>query len=268
MITRASVLGDYLRARRGLVSPESIGLAADPGRKVPGLRRSEVALAAGVSENYYLRLEQGRDQRPSEQVLLALARALQLDHYAIEYMFRVAYGEYPPAPASEPDESLVALLEHWRHTAAYITDGNHDIVAANDMALRIGRGFLDVGQNNVVSYFSDHMRTIAKDWETSAAHMTASLRYHSDPLSPRLQQIVGELSAASPTFARLWARHDAWPQADGVTQAMFDGFGVVDLQYQNLEVPGRPGHVLRTTFAPPNTPGAAVLAYLAAQHTG
>jgi transcriptional regulator with XRE-family HTH domain len=268
MVTRASALGEYLRARRGLILPESIGIDPASRRKVTGLRRSEVAEAAGVSENYYLRLEQGRDQRPSEQVLGALGRALQLDRFAIEYMFRIAYGEHPPStPAAGADESLAALLDHWQHTAAYITDDNHDIVASNALARSIGRGFLDVGHNSVVGFFSDHTREIAVDWEASAAQMTAALRFHSDPLSARLRELVEELTALSPTFARLWPRHDAWPLADGVTQATFTGFGVVDLHYQNLEIPGRPGHVLTTIFAEPNTPGVAVLAYLAAQQS-
>ncbi|GAA2052348.1 helix-turn-helix domain-containing protein [Leifsonia soli] len=266
MVTRASALGEYLRARRAVTPPESLGIVRASNRKVSGLRRSEVAAAAGVSENYYLRLEQGRDQRPSEQVLSALGRALRLDHFAMDYLFRIAYAEDSPAnPVTGPDESLLALLDHWKHTAAYITDGNHDIVASNVLARRIGRGLLDVGQNNVVSFFLDRSRAGADDDEESAIHLAAALRFHSHPLDPRLHQVVDELSALSPVFARVWPRHDAWPLADGVTQASFDGFGVVDLTFQNLEIPGRPGYVLTTTFAPPNTPGAAVLAYLAAQ---
>lgn len=266
MVTRATVLGEYLRARRGLVAPGDVGIPVDTGRKVTGLRRSEVAELAGVSENYYLRLEQGRDQRPSEQVLGALARALRLDHYATEYVFRIAYSELSSEETrSAPDESLLELLNHWRQNPAYITDGNHDIVASNALAGKVGRGFLDVGRNNVVAYFSDHTQEVAIDWEESAAHVAAALRFHSDPLSPRLQQIVAELSAASPVFATLWPRHDAWPLADGIARHAVDGFGLVDLHYQNLAIPGRPGHVLTTIFAEPNTPGVAVLAYLAAQ---
>lgn len=266
MITRATVLGDYLRARRGLIAPEAVGIPSEPGRRVTGLRRSEVAALAGVSENYYLRLEQGRDQRPSEQVLGALARALQLDAFATEYLFRIAYSELSAEDVpSPPDESLLELLTHWRHNAAFVTDGNHDIVASNDLAGKVGRGFLDVGQNNVVAYFSRHTQEVAIDWEESAVHLVAALRFHSDPLSPRLRQIVDELSATSPLFASLWPRHDAWPLADGVARHAVEGFGLVDLHYQNLAIPGRPGHVLTTIFAEPNTPGVAVLAYLAAQ---
>ncbi|MFK3672014.1 helix-turn-helix domain-containing protein [Leifsonia aquatica] len=264
MVTRATVLGEYLRARRGLVAPEDVGIAVDPGRKVTGLRRSEVAELAGVSENYYLRLEQGRDQRPSEQVLGALARALRLDHYATEYVFRIAYGELSDQDAPDvPDDSLLELLNHWRQNPAYITDGNHDIVASNALAGKVGRGFLDAGRNNVVAFFSDHTQEVAIEWEESAAHLVAALRFHSDPLSPRRQQIVDELTATSPVFARLWPRHDAWPLADGIARHAVDGFGLVDLRYQNLAIPGRPGHVLTTIFAEPNTPGVAVLAYLA-----
>lgn len=266
MVTRVSALGEYLRARRGLIAPESAGVAAEPGRRVTGLRRSEVAALAGVSENYYLRLEQGRDQRPSEQVLGALARALQLDRYATEYLFRVAYDE-PEADEAVvvPDESVIELLTHWNRNPTYITDGNHDIVASNALARRVGAGAFEVGGNTIVAFFGERGREAAVDWEASAPHMAATLRYHSHPDDPRLQQIVAELTASSPVFAEVWPRHDAWPLAGGTSRYPVEGFGLVELRHQNLAIPGRVGHQLTTIFAEPGTPGVAVLAYLAAQ---
>ncbi|MGA1837918.1 helix-turn-helix transcriptional regulator [Herbiconiux sp. 11R-BC] len=267
MAIGASALGEYLRARRGLVQPADAGIVPEPGRRVSGLRRREVAELAGVSADYYLRLEQGRDQRPSEQVLTAIGRALQLDPHAMEYMFRLAYGpgaDEPPRSAA-PGEDLLALLEHWADTPAYITDGNHDIVASNALAHRIGHGFLDVGGNNVVAFFDAHTRAVADDWENSAAQLAAALRFDSDPASPRLAEIVSQLTAADPEFERVWRRHDARPLSDGVAQHYLEGFGSFPLRFQNLTIPGYPGYILTTMFAEPDTVGVAVLAYLAAQ---
>ncbi|ARJ05249.1 transcriptional regulator [Cnuibacter physcomitrellae] len=265
-VTRAKALGDYLRARRHLVSPVTVGIPVEPGRKVAGLRRSEVATLAGVSEQYYLRLEQGHDQRPSEQVLLALGRALQLDEYALDYLFRVAYAaEGTPAVDPLAEESITELLEHWSHSAVIVSDGNHDIVAVNRLAQQLGQGMLEVGDNSVVAYFSDEVREVTVDWEHGAANTAASLRFHSDPLSPRLQEIVDQLTASSPTFARLWPRHDAWPVADGRTQMHVEEFGTFDVEFTTLVVPGRPRHVLTIMFPPADSPAAAVFAYLAAR---
>lgn len=275
-VTRAAALGDYLRARRGLVRPEDVGFVPEDGRRVAGLRRTEVAALADVSADYYLRLEQGRDQRPSEEVLAGIGRALRLDEHAVDYLFRLAYdvdlfpaerrpldtGRPAPAGRSVPDTTL---LDHWSDTGAYITDGNRDIVASNALARRIGGGLLDVGRNDVLGYFDDRVRSIAPEWEVSAPAVVAALRYSSDPSSPRLQTIVEDLTARSPLFARLWARHDARPLAGGPLRASIDDFGTVELQYQHLLVPDWPGRQLTTVFAERGSPGAAVLAYLAAR---
>lgn len=274
--TRAAALGQYLRARRGLVRPEDSGFAPEDGRRVAGLRRIEVAALADVSADYYLRLEQGRDQRPSEAVLASIGRALRLDEHAMDYLFRLAYdvdlfpAEHPSA-GSHPSETAgppvpdTTLLDHWSDTGAYITDGNRDIVASNALARRVGGGLLDVGRNDVLGYFDDRVRSIAPAWEASAPGVVAALRYSSDPSSPRLQTIVEDLSGRCPLFARLWARHDARPLAGGPLLASIDDFGTVELQYQHLVVPDWPGHQLTTIFASPGSSGAAVLAYLAAR---
>ena len=265
-VTRARALGDYLRARRYLVSPSAQGIVPEPGRKVAGLRRSEVAQLAGVSEQYYLRLEQGRDQRPSDQVLTALGRALQLDEYALDYMFRVACAtDEPLGEETAPYESMNELLKHWRHSAAYIIDGNHDIVASNALAGLIGNGMLTVGGNSIVTYFSQRVQRITVEWDEAVVNMVAAFRYHSDPLSPRLQEIVAELTRVSPTFAELWPRHDAWPVESGQTQVHLEAFGSFDVQFQTLVIPGRPRHVLTLVFVLPETPAAAAFAYLAAR---
>jgi transcriptional regulator with XRE-family HTH domain len=226
-----------------------------------------VAERAGVSVEYYMRLEQGRDQRPSEEVLRAIGRALELDRYGLHHLFRLAYDVdlFRNADPPRPSATLLRLLAQWTSTAAFITDRNCDIVAANELAHRVGRGYVAVGHNAVASIFAEPAGEQAPGWEDTAAELVAALRYRSDPSSPRLQRLVSDLTALSPVFARLWSRHDAWPLADGKAAHSFPGFGLVELQYQHLEVPGLPGYTLITISADPGTPGAAVLAYFAAQ---
>jgi transcriptional regulator with XRE-family HTH domain len=270
-------LGQYLRARRALVLPEDVGLAREPGRRVSGLRRDEVARLAGISADYYHRLEQGRDRHPSEEVLFALARALQLDEFALDYARRLAEAgppagqRLPPTRATEDrqdvaeaDQDLVVLVENWARNPSFVVDGNQDVVASNKLARLISHGALSVGQNLVLNFFSEPARSTAPDWEESAAAALAALRYYSDPSSPRLQQLVTELGERSENFAEVWARHDARPLRGGRMRYELQNFGAIDFAYQSLIIPGRRGYVLTTLYAEQDGPGSAALAYLGA----
>ncbi len=143
-------LGEYLRARRALISPEDVGLPIASRRRVAGLRRDEVAQLADVSAGYYLRLEQGHDSRPSAQVLQALSRALQLDASAFEYMSRLVQiqtnGRRPMKKESltpQTQASIHALFSQWKHTPAYLMDGNQDVLMSNDLARAMAPGALE-----------------------------------------------------------------------------------------------------------------------------
>lgn len=263
-----SLLGHYLRARRALVQPETVGIAREPGRRVAGLRREEVASIAGISADYYLRLEQGHDHQPSPQVLRALGRALGLDDDALDYMTRLAVPELRRGNrrvadiASDP--SILTLLAQWSHTPAHILDRNQDIVLSNPMAIALSGGTLDAGGNIILSIFEPQLRPLVPDWAEFAADSVAALRYHGDPTDERHRQIVGSLSVRYPEFRELWARHDARPFTTGRSLSQIDGIGLVELRFQNLAVPGNTGHTLTTFYAEPGTPGVGALAYLAA----
>ena len=263
-----SMLGHYLRARRALVQPEDAGVARDANRRVAGLRREEVAALAGISPDYYLRLEQGHDHQPSTQVLRSLGRALSLDDAALDYLSRLARPDSRRATrrASDitDDPSIVTLLAQWSHTPAHIIDRNQDIVMSNPMAIALGGGNLDAGGNVILTVFEPELRHLAPDWETLAADCAAALRFYGDPADPRLQEIVGSLSSRFPEFRELWARHDARPFTSGRSRSLIDGVGLVELRFQNLTVPGETGHSLTTFFAEPGTPGVGAIAYLAA----
>src|SRR6201985_3503536 len=131
----ANALGRYLRVRRALARPDAAGVPGQGNRRVPGLRREEVAFLAGVSSDYYIRLEQGRDRHPSDQVLLAIARALQLDEDATAYLLQLATPPIPRSKTTRKPESVSAsvrtLISGWPLTPAYVHGKCMDILAAN-----------------------------------------------------------------------------------------------------------------------------------------
>jgi len=264
---RRSELGQYLRARRALVQPEELGLAREPGRRVDGLRREEVAQIAGISAEYYLRLERGRDHQPSDQVLAALARALLLDAEAAGYMRRLAHAERVRGPGAAPpgvDDSVRSLLAQWAHTPAFVMDRNQDIILSNALASALGPGYMEPGANLVLQIFTDASREHAVDWRGTAHRVVAALRLHADPADPRLQEIVGTLTLQDPDFPAIWARHDVAEQRTGQSRHWIDPIGWVEFRWQNLAIPGS-SHVLVTFWVDPGTPEAAAVAYLAAQ---
>lgn len=261
MERRQSQLGEYLRARRALVLPEDVGLEREPGRRVEGLRREEVAKVAGVSPEYYLRLERGRDHQPSDQVLSALARALQLDDEASAYMRRLAHNDRSRHTSATPrvvDDSIRALLTQWSHTPAFVMNCNQDILLSNPLAGLLGPTYMETGANIVMQMFSDASRAYAADWDRTAARVVAALRLHGDPRDARLQEIVGTLTLSDPDFARLWARHDVAEQRTGVSRHWVDPMGWVEFRWQNLAVPGS-NHILVTFWGDPGSPAAEAI---------
>ena len=263
----ASPLGDYLRARRALVQPEQVGLPRKVNRRVSGLRREEVATLAGISPDYYLRLEQGHDHQPSAQVLRSLGRALLLDDDALEYMNRIARPDtrqpYRSAADITRDASITTLLAQWSHTPAHIIDSNQDIVLSNAMAEALGGDNLNLGSNAALAIFEPELRYLAPDWHTLAADCVAALRFYGDPSNPRMRELVATLSTRFPEFRELWARHDARPFSSGLSRSFIEGVGYVDLRFQNLRVAGSPGYTLTTFYAEPGTPAVAAIAHLA-----
>lgn len=261
-------LGEYLRARRALVQPEEVGIASLTPRRVAGLRRDEVARRAGISAEYYLRLEQGRDRQPSDQVLRSLGRALDLEQSAVAHMsrlVRIQMGEVPvdaPLPPVPVLEALAGLLDQWTGTPAYIMDGNQDVVVVNPLARAMTGGGLAPGVNLTLAVFSAAGRAALDDWSEAAARTAATLRYGSDPRDRRLQEIVGTLSVRDEDFRQLWSRHDARPYLNGSVRQHVHGHGFVDLACQTLEVPGPRRFVLTAFHAPAGSEGADVLARL------
>ncbi|MGZ4583008.1 MAG: helix-turn-helix transcriptional regulator [Mycobacterium sp.] len=209
MAVEANALGDYLRARRQQVRPEDVGLIPGTRRRVAGLRREELAMLAGISAEYYLRLEVGRDKRPSAQVVAALARALQLGPKATQHLHNLANtaGSTIPDPAAVQAYALAELIEDFPMPAA-VVNRYEDVLAANPIAGALSPEFTP-GQNFLRWRLLDPAaRELYVDWDDAIASLVSGLRaltagYTEDP---PMRTLIDELSTASAYFRELWCR--------------------------------------------------------------
>lgn len=209
-------LAAFLRVRRARLRPVDVGLPDGDRRRTPGLRRQEVAQLAGVSVDYYIRLEQARGPRPSRQVLSALARALMLTRDEREYLYRIAGDEPPPTagPRREITPAIRSLLDSMRETPAYVLDATYDVLAWNRLAT-VFIGDLTTAapeDRNVIRWMFRQPHT---DWDDDnkvcfARASVADLRaaYARYPGDPRIGALVTELLGVSPRFAEMWAAQE------------------------------------------------------------
>lgn len=209
----SNLLGEYLRARREQVTPADAGFEALGRRRVTGLRREEVATLAGISADYYLRLEQGRDRNPSPHVLTALARVLRLDDPATAHLLRLgsttaAEPSDPSHPAPVP-ETISALLRALA-LPAFVEDAHFDVLDSNAAARRLSSA-ITPGRNRVLSTFLDaDPRSLFVDWDVIGAELVAGFRASvaGSADDARTAELVAQLSSGSERFRELWARHD------------------------------------------------------------
>ncbi|WP_337061240.1 helix-turn-helix domain-containing protein [Kineococcus sp. G2] len=262
----ASPLGDYLRGRRAAVRPADVDLPGHGPRRVPGLRREEVAVLAGVSADYYVRLEQGRERSPSAQVLDALADALALDDDGRQHLFRLAgLAPRPAAPAPErADPALLQLLDSWPATPALLLGRAYDVLAANRLGSALFGGFEHSG-NLVVDVFLDPAaRTFYADWPAAAASTVAGLRLLEGAPGGdrRAGELVRRLLRESAEFAELWARNEARGKSAGVKGFVHPQVGPLTLRVQTFDVRSAPGQQLVVYHAEPGSVSAQSLALL------
>jgi transcriptional regulator with XRE-family HTH domain len=265
-VDRTNALGEFLRARRELVTPKDVGIEAGGFRRVPGLRREEVATLAGMSVDYYLRLEQGRDRNPSTQVLEALARVLRLDPAASAHLLRLAGHLPPPLPAAEqaPD-SIVDLINGWPATPAYVMNKYTEVLAGNSLAAALSPNYR-VGVTLLRAVFLDPAeQALRRDWETMTEEAVAVLRANAgtDPSDPRLVALVTEMSEASDRFRHLWSRHDVQPKRARTQHLTHPVVGDLNLVSNKLLITDTDGLLLVTFHAPPGSADADRLTQLA-----
>lgn len=246
MTETTNALGDFLRARRELVTPEQAGIPGGGARRVPGLRREEVAMLAGISADYYLRLERGRDRNPSLQVLEALARVLRLDQDHLAHLMTLVC-EAPRqrrrrARAEVPPPGALNLLGSLAQPA--VIEGRYfDILAANPLATALSPR-LAVGGNQLRDLFLDPAeQDLYPDWQAAAECLVANLRHSvgKDVDDPRFIELTGELSLASPRFVQLWARHEVRSQYGGRLRLNHPLVGGLTLNRERLDIGGADG---------------------------
>jgi transcriptional regulator with XRE-family HTH domain len=261
-----NLLGDFLRARRGLIRPESVGVSVRGTRRVPGLRREEVAMLAGISIDYYLRLEQGRDRNPSVHVLESLARVLQLDQAATDYLLALAGPR--PRRRRRPRRETVPVgarqLLDIIGLPAFIEGRYFDVLAANDLANALSPN-LQPGRNRMRDLFLDPAeRALFLEWEWVTAAMVAHFRQSvgSDPDDPRFVQLVGELSVASERFRRLWGRQDVKAREGIPVPFHHPQVGDLTFRCEKLAIGGTEGQVLAVIHPEPGTSSAEKLLLL------
>ncbi|WP_290052007.1 helix-turn-helix domain-containing protein [Amycolatopsis solani] len=268
MTDEPNLLGDHLRARRELLSPERAGIPAVGVRRVPGLRREEVAMLAGISADYYLRLEQGRDRNPSRQVLEAIARVLQLDDDTAAYL--IGLTEQRPAKRRRRRRKETVPPGMVKFLAAVglpaFVEGRYlDVLAANPLAEAISPRLV-AGANRLRDVFLDPAeRALFPDWDLATQGLVAGFRQSvgTETGDPRFIELVGELSLASPRFRELWARHDVANRRGATVRFAHPQVGELVLNREKLELSDAPGLVLAVYHPDPGTDAADKLALLA-----
>jgi transcriptional regulator with XRE-family HTH domain len=246
---RSTEIADFLRTRRAAIAPERAGLPED-GRKrrVPGLRRDEVARIAGVSTEYYTRLEQGRAGNPSTEVLEALATALQLDAAEREHLTdlltrRAPVRRTPPSP-QRVRPGLYLMLQTLDHVPAFIVGRRLDILATNRLAREVLTDFesLPATRRNLARYYllDPEAPERVGNWEQIAAETVAMLRLEAGryPNDRQLADLVGELTLQCPQFSTWWNDHKVLRRTHGQKVYHHPVAGELDFAYESFQVPG------------------------------
>ncbi len=266
---------EFLSSRRARITPDRAGLPAYGGnRRVAGLRREEVALLAGVSVDYYTRLERGDLSGASDSVLDSLARALQLDDAETAHLFDLAHAaaaspvaKKRPQRAAGLRPSIQRLLDAMTEAPALVRNNYFDYVGAN----RLGRAlyaptFAEPAPNSArFAFFNPAAREFYSEWESVTQELVATMRGESgrNPYDKRLSDLVGELSTRSDRFRTLWAAHNVRYHRSGVKRLHHPIVGDLELVYEAFELPADPGLSLSTYTAEPGSPSEDALKVLA-----
>lgn len=264
-----SEIREFLTSRRARLEPERVGLPRGSDRRVPGLRRGEVAALAGVSVEYYARLERGAIGGASPAVLDGLATALRMDDAEREHLYRLAHRSAnvsvprrrePAAQVWRPSPSVQWLLDSMDSAAALIGNGRTDLLGWN----ALGRALMDEmisSANSAPPNFARFLflepvaRRFYPDWDAMTAVNVAQLRTEAgrNPHDQDLHALVGELSTRSEHFRRLWARHDVWHHQSGVKRYHHHLVGDLELHYNGFDLVGQPGVQMTILTAEPGS---------------
>ncbi|WP_432586634.1 helix-turn-helix transcriptional regulator [Streptomyces sp. HD1123-B1] len=272
-------LGDFLRTRRAALRPEDVGLVAyGTRRRVPGLRREELAQLAGVSVAYYTRLEQGQSTGASDGVLDAIARALRLtpdEHAHLRNLARPVRGGRPRAPRAECARPATRqLLAAMDRVPALVMDRRFEVLAWNPLGHALIAGHLPADAPDRprerpnaqrMLFLDPHTRELYPDWEAEARRAVSSLRVAAGehPDDRRLAELIGELTMKSEVFAALWARHAVRRCSFGTKAFHHPLVGPLELGFEMTRLPDSGGQALLMYGAEPGSPAEAGLRLLA-----
>ena len=273
--SRAQELADLLRSRRGRLRPVDVGLPAGARRRTQGLRREEVAHLASISTTYYTFLEQGRDVRPSRQVLDALARALRLSPAERAHLHELAHG-HPAPTAPRMAETLApavfALVDRLDPYPTYVTGRRFDVLAANRAARTLWTDWpsLPPQERNMLwwTFTTPAARTTLIEWETEASALLARFRAAADrhPEDPEFAALTGRLQAASAEARAWWPRHDIVALSSGTKRLHHPVLGDLELEHVVLQLADDPEQKL-VTFTADGTQQQRIAQLIADQDT-
>ena len=265
-------LGDFLRARRAAISPNDVGLAGGhSGRRVAGLRREEVAVLAGVSVDYFARLEQGRERNPSPQMIDAISRALHLTPDARGHLYRLA-GVNPrltdDIARTQVHPELLVMLDSFPTVAAYVMGPALDVLAVNAVAAALLSPFDSEPSMPRILFAHPQATTVYPQWEMMARATVHALRLNSGqfPGDPSIMAIVDELRTISPQFAALWLEQSVGGLARAHKVFNHPEVGRIELTYQTFDVRDAPGQQLLVGTPAPQSKSEQALMYLTSMY--
>lgn len=259
-MAKMSEFGEYLRRRRAELQPTDVGLPDTAFRRVQGLRREEVAQLAGVSTDYYTRLEQGRDLSPSEAVLDALARALELDDAGRVHLQHLAHPARAPRKQNRAVQrirpTVQSMLDAWTGQPAFVLGRRGDVLATNALARALLADFdaMPYRDRNLTRWIllDPAARELYVDWAQIASEMVAILRLDAGahPDDARTTELVGELTLKSPEFSRWWSQHKVLDRTWGHKRFRHPVVGPLEIDYEALHLPGDHDQTLFVYRAP------------------
>lgn len=270
---QSAEFGKFLKAMRSRLTPENVGLASSSaGRRVPGLRREEIARLADVSTDYYTRLEQGRNIHPSRAVLDSVARALRLDPgeqaHMLDLLENCANTPRPPVPVQGVRPALRQLLDAVGNVPALVLGRRSDVLAGNNLAFLLLADFpaMPAAERNLTRWIilDPLARDLFRDWPSVASEAVGSLRMDigRHPNDAQANQLVGELAVRSEQFRQWWAGHRVARGSAERVRLRHPVVGDLELNSEDLILPDDPDQVLRMYTAKPGSPSADSLKLL------
>jgi transcriptional regulator with XRE-family HTH domain len=253
LVPKNEALSAFLTAKRAAVTPAQVGITVSGPRRVPGLRREEVAFLAGVSVDWYIRLEQGREVTPSESVLAAIARILQLDTAERDYLINLARptpGIRTAAPSRPVRPGIVKMINAFDRQVAFVLGPGVEVLAGNELAWALlgDLGSLPPEERNLLRWIllEPTNRDLYRDWAVVASDMVGVLQLEASaaPNDPRIAAIVGELATRSAEFRTWWSAPHPKLRTTGTKRFRHSIAGEITVEWEAFTVPDSPGQTL------------------------